>query len=877
MLELAVGEAEIAIRRAQQWTYMVSLDDTPDNVASSPPIRQESIQEAVEKLERVLSKGPEEHQEYAAIILARAAMATNAPDRVQRVAHYLQNIQLPPVRLPSGYNFALIACGLTVKGLALEEEGRIPEAIVSYDNAALWVQSHPNEKCEELFAWTEHALYRAGLLKLRLGDHLAAIRSFRAYHTEALSWPGNFRLPRRATAYRYLSQSLSTSFKTLGYQAAANGSPTVVSEQPHLYTAALSSEMAEIHAYWEDSLYAVTAFPGANEKNWRVLVMIEQIIEDRKLLGPGNDADKKALVETIYRASQKTFQSPRILRFLFFALVEKGQYDEAELALKAYLDMAEINHKVKGTTAEDSLTHDERVRLDVESRYDITTVMIAGSRLYSKELAKPQEALKCASGALDNIHEYLQNHELVADLLNDAYQCQGIAYGLQASTTHEPHQRPQLYTKAVESLENAIKIAPGAFDSQYLLALQYAEMREIAKAILTVKQSIGLNSSHIPSWHLLALLLSSQKDYERALGICAVGLKESEWDLAQTDGFSASQLDGEDYLALRVTQAILQDQVHGPEAGLEHEEALFSLYTRVFAPEPSSMGESLYDIQNVQRRDQSDNNVIVNVSPSVVVNGGTTTGRPRSGSILSSRSRNGGGSDVGSIIGASNSNTLEVPKANYASSITSSIGSSPNKHRKIPPPAAAAGANQASLGRSLLSLPPPVQRPTTKSVMRTARANKVLVTLWLMSASAFRRLSRMEDALKAVEEAERVDASSPDVWYQLGLLYAAQEDRETASVSFSKALALDPYHSACLARVGRSYLDAGSLEMAEGILESTTKSLGWDNAEAWFYLGKVFEATNRLTRAKECLWYALDLETSRPVRSFTEALPRYVQ
>jgi hypothetical protein len=97
--------------------------------------------------------------------------------------------------------------------------------------------------------------------------------------------------------------------------------------------------------------------------------------------------------------------------------------------------MAEINYKVKGATAEDSLTHDERVRLDVESKYDITTVMIAGSRLYSKELAKPQEALTCATGALNNIHEYLQNHELVIDLLNDAYQCQGIAYGLQASTS----------------------------------------------------------------------------------------------------------------------------------------------------------------------------------------------------------------------------------------------------------------------------------------------------------------------------------------------------------------------------------------------------------------------------------------------------------
>ena len=208
-----------------------------------------------------------------------------------------------------------------------------------------------------------------------------------------------------------------------------------------------------------------------------------------------------------------------------------------------------------------------------------------------------------------------------------------------------------MYAKAVEALENAIKVSPGSFDSQYLLALQYAEMREIAKAILTVKQSISLNSSHISSWHLLALLLSAQKDYERALSICAVGLKESDWDLPQTDVFSASQLDGEEYMAFRVSQAILQDQVYGPEAGLEHQEALFSLYTRVFAPEPSSMGESLYDIQNIRRRDQSDYEL--NSIASVVVNsaGGT---RARSGSILSSRSKNGGGSDVGSIIGASN-------------------------------------------------------------------------------------------------------------------------------------------------------------------------------------------------------------------------------
>jgi tetratricopeptide (TPR) repeat protein len=212
----------------------------------------------------------------------------------------------------------------------------------------------------------------------------------------------------------------------------------------------------------------------------------------------------------------------------------------------------------------------------------------------------------------------------------------------------EPETRPSLYTKAIESFEKAIEIAPAAYEGHYYLALQQAEMRDVSKAIVSVKQSLGLNSAHIPSWHLLVLLLSAQKDYERALSICAVGLKESDWDLPQTDGFSASQLDGEDYLALRITQAALIEQINGAEAALEPQEALFVLYTKVFAAEPSSLGESLYDIQNIRRRDQSD--IEINTSSTVV-------GRPRAGSILSVRSKS-GTSDIGQGLGASNGSNL---------------------------------------------------------------------------------------------------------------------------------------------------------------------------------------------------------------------------
>jgi len=111
-----------------------------------------------------------------------------------------------------------------------------------------------------------------------------------------------------------------------------------------------------------------------------------------------------------------------------------GQYDEAALALKAYLDMVEINLKVKSEgLVEDDLSHEQRVRMDIESEYDITTVQIAGSRLYSKELGKSEEGVACAQGALDNIHLYLQQNPHVTQLLSDAYKSQGVAYGLQAS------------------------------------------------------------------------------------------------------------------------------------------------------------------------------------------------------------------------------------------------------------------------------------------------------------------------------------------------------------------------------------------------------------------------------------------------------------
>jgi hypothetical protein len=69
MLEMSVGEAEIKTQKIQQWSYLASLDDTPESIAVGPRIKPEAIQESLEKLERSLSKGPEEHQEVRRLFI----------------------------------------------------------------------------------------------------------------------------------------------------------------------------------------------------------------------------------------------------------------------------------------------------------------------------------------------------------------------------------------------------------------------------------------------------------------------------------------------------------------------------------------------------------------------------------------------------------------------------------------------------------------------------------------------------------------------------------------------------------------------------------------------------------------------------------------
>lgn len=58
-------------------------------------------------------------------------------------------------------------------------------------------------------------------------------------------------------------------------------------------------------------------------------------------------------------------------------------------------------------------------------------------------------------------------------------------------------------------------------------------------------------------------------------------------------------------------------------------------------------------------------------------------------------------------------------------------------------------------------------------------------------------------------------------------------------------------------------------DRAYGLLSSLTKSgSGWDCSEAWYALARAYELGGRVAKARETLWWVVELEESRPVREW---------
>ena len=107
----------------------------------------------------------------------------------------------------------------------------------------------------------------------------------------------------------------------------------------------------------------------------------------------------------------------------------------------------------------------------------------------------------------------------------------------------------------------------------------------------------------------------------------------------------------------------------------------------------------------------------------------------------------------------------------------------------------------------------------------------------------------------------------------LGLPSSAQPSRraaqivpETSSGPNSPSSTLRPsYEESCTALLDR----LAARDRAYGLLSALTKlGTGWNYSEAWFALARAYEEGGQLDKAKEVLWWCVELEEGRGVRDW---------
>jgi cargo-transport protein YPP1 len=61
-------------------------------------------------------------------------------------------------------------------------------------------------------------------------------------------------------------------------------------------------------------------------------------------------------------------------------------------------------------------------------------------------------------------------------------------------------------------------------------------------------------------------------------------------------------------------------------------------------------------------------------------------------------------------------------------------------------------------------------------------------------------------------------------------------------------------------------------DRAFGLLSTLTKlGAGWDYSEAWYALARAYEESGQLEKAKNVLWWCVELEDTHPVRHWSSA------
>ncbi|KAI8077855.1 uncharacterized protein BX664DRAFT_270576 [Halteromyces radiatus] len=755
----------------------------------------------------------------------------------------------------------------------------------------------------------------------------------RTYQKITSSQPIHWRTHKRAVITRYSLDYISSSYRENQYCPPPPTDPSAYEKEMFIV------ELSHLHTIYERIVYSLVSFPHSGDSNPMIYEMVDRLADDMELIDD-SPVELRNYIEMLNRATQRTFNSSRITRHLFHALVRLGDFKEAEHALTSYLYLVGLQSQVTRETKDwgDAITIDKHGRastipfmnesllkqlaedalsesmLYTDKRYDhesvesIVNVLIAGVRMYCKYLRKGTEAVELAELAKIVLEVTGANNIIGSRLGGIVYRYLGVAYGLMASDTTDPEIRPTYHELAKKYLQQSITLDDKAWETHYQLAKQLAEMRDITDAFQSVAKSLEINPNHLPSWHLLVLLYScpKQDDVFKALKVCELGLDEAkslqlEW-ADDSEGY-------EQQLLLKLTHMLLVEIAQGTEAALVCQEEVFSMYGKLtmMDPEMTSSGSDTDGGVGGSDSFTSRRELVVSGSLGNICDTGNTTNnlsQPTGGeaslTVPTEQPVSSSSNGITTINSSLSSTSMQQP---LKSTVNATRTSDPSGQSSMPSEKTNSHQNISNGRKALVGYPVSLSKkesltsfhsvstslPSNQSIFQSTIPRKpqwtklrrhqiqhILCLLWMTSAGTFLRQGRLDEALKAVEEAEKVNwTSEPHVWCLLGQVRLGQSRQEEAIEAFQKGLVADPNDTLCRLWLAKTFMEMGDLVVSEGILNNLTRGKGWNHPEAWYHLGDLYNKTNRMERAKNCLFYALELEDTEPIQPFS-ILPRCI-
>lgn len=88
--------------------------------------------------------------------------------------------------------------------------------------------------------------------------------------------------------------------------------------------------------------------------------------------------------------------------------------------------------------------------------------------------------------------------------------------------------RPVFQAQGLDHLQAAVDLNPTSSSLMYHIAYARAEARQTDLAVTTVREALELDTNNLEAWHLLALLLTAQKDWQGAMKAIKAGIETWE-------------------------------------------------------------------------------------------------------------------------------------------------------------------------------------------------------------------------------------------------------------------------------------------------------------------------------------------------------------